>query len=151
LQRIVVALGLVTPAFGAAPAGNSILGADEVAEMLRREPVTSQTWPVCCDQLRHWIDDKSHVMQAAFQAGRNFVKGQADTTGMLPPPLVDDPFAWYALGQAYLDEWHTDPAARPQPSATARRPRLRRLSGKASGRTARSRRRAAISPWQYCC
>jgi tetratricopeptide (TPR) repeat protein len=81
--------------------------AREVAELLRREPVALETWPVWRQRLLEWIDDRSSRADAAYKAASDFMRSQANSEGALPPPLADDSLAWFLPGRARLREGHT--------------------------------------------
>ena len=99
-RPLVVLLALL----GAAPAAAALPTAAAVDELLRREPVAAATWPAWRDRLRGWMGDRSHATDAAFEAARAFVRGQAGPDGKLPPALADDALAWYLLARSWLDE-----------------------------------------------
>jgi Zn-dependent protease with chaperone function/Flp pilus assembly protein TadD len=98
--------------------------AAEVVELLGREPFSPKTWPAWRGRLLAWIGDRGHQTDAAYEAGRNYVKGQADAKGELPAGLADDAYAWYLLGSAYLAE--AQRAAHPGPPAGQAEQALRR-------------------------
>jgi hypothetical protein len=74
--------------------------------LLRREPVSLETWPAWRPRLREWIEDRSRRADPAFDAASTFMKSQSDAAGELPRPLADDSLAWYLLGRAHLLEGH---------------------------------------------
>ena len=82
----------------------AIPSAHEVADLLRREPVSLRTWPAWRVRLLGWFSGDSHRTHEAFEAARSFIKSQANAEGELPPPLAGDALAWYFLGSAYLNE-----------------------------------------------
>lgn len=82
----------------------AIPSAEQVADLLRREPITMQTWPAWSKRLRGWITDRSGNTNAAYEAAHAFCRQQAEATGGLPAPLATDALAWYMLGSAYLSD-----------------------------------------------
>ena len=74
----------------------------EVDDLLRREPLTLETWPTWRQRLLDWIDDKSNHTDKAYEAADTFVASKADAAGELSPPLNDDYFAWYLFGRHTL-------------------------------------------------
>ena len=75
-----------------------------VDDLLRKEPITLQTWPAWRARLLAWIGDRSRRADTAFKAAWTFIQSQADAQGSLPPALAKDQLAWYFLGSAYLYE-----------------------------------------------
>lgn len=84
----------------------AIPSAVEVADMLRREPVTLATWPTWKARLLNWIDDRTSQTDAAYTAAANFVETQVVAPDALQVPLADDSFAWYMLGRAHRYKSH---------------------------------------------
>lgn len=80
--------------------------ADEVADLLRREPITLETWPRWRPRLLAWIEDRSRRSDPAYEAATDFMKSQENSDGGLPAPLTDDSLAWYLLGRAHLRAGH---------------------------------------------
>lgn len=78
--------------------------AEQVADLLRREPFSLENWPKWRGRLLAWIGARGHNADAAFDAARLFLRGQADAAGNLPQPLAKDSLAWYILGSVYLHE-----------------------------------------------
>ncbi len=76
--------------------------ADEVADLLRREPIALETWPAWRQRLLAWIEDRSRRSDAAYDSASDFMKSQENSEGGLPPPLTDDSLAWFLLGRAQL-------------------------------------------------
>ncbi|MBL8798928.1 MAG: hypothetical protein JNM56_33900 [Planctomycetia bacterium] len=78
---------------------------DEVADLLKREPLTLETWPAWRERLLRWIHDKGQGTDPAFDEGRKFVRAQVNDQGELPEALAKDFLAWYLLSSSYyLDE-----------------------------------------------
>jgi Zn-dependent protease with chaperone function len=73
-----------------------------VADLLRKEPINLESWPVWRGRLLAWMHDRTRRPDAAYQAARNFMHSQADAQDNLPPALAKDHAAWYLLGGAYL-------------------------------------------------
>src|SRR6266853_798086 len=86
--------------------------ADAVAEMLSREPMTLQNWPVWRGRLLGWLGDRGEGTMPAYRAAGNLMKEQANPDGELPANLAKDEFAWYMLSRGYLEETMTDQANR---------------------------------------
>ncbi len=53
-------------------------------------------------RLLAWMHDRSRSTDAAYLAGRFFVKSRLDAQGQLAPPLANDALAWYFTGNAYF-------------------------------------------------
>jgi Zn-dependent protease with chaperone function len=81
---------------------------EDVTTLLGREPMTLQSWPAWRKRLMDWIDDRSEKTTAAYYAGWEFVKSQADSSGKLPAPLDRDAFAYYLLGRALEEDAGND-------------------------------------------
>jgi Zn-dependent protease with chaperone function len=79
-----------------------IPSADEVAALLRKEPLNEKSWPAWRERMLSWIDDKSQQTDAAFEAASRFVRSQSPDGISLPAPWADDFFAWYQLGNSHL-------------------------------------------------
>lgn len=141
MQSALGLLALAWPSAAAADAPAPIPTAAEVADLLQREPLTPQSWPAWRERLRGWMGDKGHATDAAFKAGRAYVKGRADAAGGLPAPLGDDAFAWYLLGGAYLDE---ERAGNQWPSADKAEKAFRR-SVRLDGSMAQAHRNLALA------
>jgi Zn-dependent protease with chaperone function/Flp pilus assembly protein TadD len=75
----------------------------EVADLLKREPLSLNTWPVWRARLIGWLDDPGDGSTSAFLAAWVFVTELAMPDGRLPPTLEKDAFAWYLLGSALLN------------------------------------------------
>lgn len=75
--------------------------AEEVAELLKREPLTLENWSTWRGRLLEWINDRGQGTDPAFDAARKFVHGQLDAKGELPPALAKDNLAQYLLAKAY--------------------------------------------------
>jgi Zn-dependent protease with chaperone function/cytochrome c-type biogenesis protein CcmH/NrfG len=86
------------------PPPAAVPSADEIADLLRREPFSLETWPKWRSRLLAWMVERSHNPDAAYEAARSFMRRQADAAGNLPQPLAEDAVAWYLLGSAYLYE-----------------------------------------------
>jgi Zn-dependent protease with chaperone function len=76
--------------------------ADEVADLLKREPLTLENWPIWRGRLSEWINDRGQGTDPAFDAARKFVHAQLDAKGELPPALAKDNLAIYLLAKAYF-------------------------------------------------
>jgi Zn-dependent protease with chaperone function len=78
----------------------------EVNDLLAKEPFSQATWPAWRGRMLAWLNadksDKSDSTDKAFEAARAFIWGERRPDGELPPPLQQDAFAWYLLGNAYL-------------------------------------------------
>ncbi|HEY7158177.1 MAG TPA: M48 family metalloprotease [Gemmataceae bacterium] len=102
----IVLLGVIVAGFSATPAraeGSAAPSSSEVAELLRRQPLSLESWPAWRGRLLEWISQRGNSTHAAFLAARAFMREQADPKGELPPPLADDALAWYLLGSDYLN------------------------------------------------
>jgi len=73
---------------------------EEVADLLRREPITGRSWPEWRKRLLEWIGDRSHATDAAYEAARQFVRKKSEPGGRLTDSLERDAFAWYMLGRS---------------------------------------------------
>jgi Zn-dependent protease with chaperone function len=78
-----------------------IPSAQEIADLLQKEPMTVEGWPKWRGRLLDWIADRTRRTDAAFDAARGLMLSQADAQGNLPPVLAGDHLAWYFLGSAY--------------------------------------------------
>jgi Zn-dependent protease with chaperone function len=78
--------------------------AEAVADLLRKEPMTLQSWPAWRARLMDWFNDRGDGTKPAFETARDFIKAQANQQGELPASLAKDPLAWYLLGTAYERE-----------------------------------------------
>ncbi len=74
---------------------------NEALVMLRREPISAQTWPAWSQRLRSWLGDTGRDSDAAFGAARAFLRQQY-ASGEFPPPMRDDAIAWYVYGRAQI-------------------------------------------------
>jgi Zn-dependent protease with chaperone function/Flp pilus assembly protein TadD len=83
--------------------------AAEIVAMLKREPITLESWPSWRTRLLDWIGDKSQNAEPAYEAARAFVLTQADASGNLRHALSKDAFAWYMLGSGYIYSDKRDP------------------------------------------
>jgi Zn-dependent protease with chaperone function len=81
---------------------SAIPSAAEVEGLLRRQPLTLESWPEWRGRLLQWIGERGHQTDAAWQAARAFMKQQANDRDELPAPLASDALAWYLLGSEYL-------------------------------------------------
>src|SRR5262249_33639409 len=115
--------------------------ADEVADLLKREPLTLENWPTWRGRLVEWVNDRSQGTDPAFDAGRKFVYGQLDAKGELPPALVKDNLAWYLLGIAY---YFDTPKDADHKAAVAKAERALRESLKLDGKLAKAHRDLAM-------
>ncbi len=116
--------------------------AGEVAGLLAQDPVTLHSWPEWSARLRGWLDTRSHATDAAFAAGRDFIRAQARRDGELPELLAGDALAWYLLGRAFL-EGATSAATRPRAAARAERAYRRCL--RLDGSFAKAHRQLALA------
>jgi tetratricopeptide (TPR) repeat protein len=76
----------------------------EVADLLKKEPITLETWMVWRPRLLEWISDRGKGTDPAFEAGRKFARSQANDKEELNAPVAKDALAWYLLGGAYFEE-----------------------------------------------
>ncbi len=77
------------------------LSSDEVAGLLKKEPISAATWPAWSQRLRQCMDTPDDNSRAAFDAARDFLAGEFKN-GDLGQPLRDDPLAWYLHGRSYV-------------------------------------------------
>ena len=75
---------------------------EEVADLLKREPLTLDNWSTWRGRLLEWINDRGQGTDPAFDAARKFVHSQLDAKGELPPALAKDNLALYLLARAYF-------------------------------------------------
>ena len=107
-SRLLVGVLLVLA--GIATGSGTTLSADdkgipsqaEIQQLLLREPVTLETWPVWRERMLGWIGDQSRNADPAFAAGWEFVLQQSPDGKTLPPELSQDFFAWYLLGSVHF-------------------------------------------------
>src|SRR5262245_20904839 len=81
----------------------------EVADLLKKEPITLETWMTWRGRLLDWISDRGKGTDPAFEAGRKFARSQANDKEELSAPLAKDALAWYLLAGAYADEGENKP------------------------------------------
>jgi tetratricopeptide (TPR) repeat protein len=74
---------------------------EEVADLLKREPMTQENWPKWRERLLAWIFDRGQGTDPAFEEARKLVRGQVDDKDELPEPFAKDHLAWYLLGASY--------------------------------------------------
>jgi Zn-dependent protease with chaperone function len=98
----------VAPSWAQNPPPAAVPSANEIADLLRREPFSLETWPTWRGRLLAWMGERGHNADAAYEASRSFMRRQADAAGNLPQPLANDALAWYVLGSAYLYEPEND-------------------------------------------
>ncbi len=91
-------------AFQPAALAAAMPSAEEVQDLLRREPVTRGNWPTWRGRLLAWIGDRSHNTDAAYEAARTFTRREASADGQLTGPLAGDALAWYFLGNSYYQQ-----------------------------------------------
>lgn len=103
--------GWIPSVLGQAPAPGKIPSAEEVVNLLQREPITLASWPVWRVRLLDWINDRGHSTDEAYKAVWAFTMAQANAAGELPPALAGDALAWYFLGSGYLMSANTEGAA----------------------------------------
>jgi Zn-dependent protease with chaperone function len=105
ILAFVLLCGVATPVAAQAPARPAAPPADEVAGLLREEPMSVDNWPAWRGRLLAWLGDRSRNPDAAFAAARAFVQHQFDPAERrFPPALNDDSLAWYLLGSACLQD-----------------------------------------------
>lgn len=117
---------------------------DEIAEMLRREPISQENWPKWRGRLLGWIGERGHNADAAYDAARSFMRRQADAAGNLPQSLAKDALAWYILGSAYLYEPYKD---KEQIEVARKAEKALRHSLQLDPRFARAHRNLAMALW----
>ncbi|MGV3605855.1 MAG: M48 family metalloprotease [Planctomycetaceae bacterium] len=86
---------------------------EEVEELLRKEPYSLETWETWKGRLLTWISDKSHQLDAAYDAAAEFIVTQKTPEGGLKAPLSEDSLAWYFLGRTHL---YSSPVEQPNRS-----------------------------------
>jgi Zn-dependent protease with chaperone function len=99
ILAILVLMGgnTAAPAQGQNPDKQTSPPAEEVARMLRDEPITLDTWPVWRARLLSWLGDRSHNADAAYDAALAFV-GSQFSQDRFPGALNDDALVWYLHG-----------------------------------------------------
>src|SRR5262245_44799354 len=80
----------------------------EMRQLIKREPLSLETWPGWRERLIAWMPDKSRVTDAAYDAAREFIKGQSMDGRSLPETFATDHFAWYLLGSAHIRDYRTE-------------------------------------------
>jgi Zn-dependent protease with chaperone function len=106
-----VAAGVFAAAAHAADgpaAAAAIPSAAEVADLLRREPISIENWPDWRKRLLDWSGDLSGRTDRAYDVAADFVAAQATPAGELPPPLADDAYAWYLFARTHLKRGTVD-------------------------------------------
>jgi uncharacterized protein len=73
----------------------------EVRELLRREPISLQTWPAWSARLREWLPASGHRSAIAYDAAYKFLEPEFDR-GEPPVVVRDDAVAWYVRGRGTL-------------------------------------------------
>ncbi len=127
------------------PPAPAVPSAAEVADLLRREPLTLESWPAWRERLKAWLGDHSHNTDAAYEKTRDFMREQAGSRGELPASLANDPLAWYLLGSAYL----FSPAKEGNAAAeAAKAERAFRRSLQLDANFARAHRYLALALWR---
>lgn len=84
------------------PPAPAVPSAAEVADLLRREPLTLESWPAWRERLKSWFGEHGHKTDAAYEQACDFMRAQAGSREELPASLANDPLAWYLLGCAHL-------------------------------------------------
>src|SRR4051794_22394827 len=98
----VLGLGCMTAVGQDKPADKKYPTAAEVADLLKREPITPESWAVWRPRLLDWINDRGQGTDPAFEAARKFVRTQANDKEELNAALAKDNLAWYLLAGAYF-------------------------------------------------
>lgn len=80
----------------------AVPSAEDVAELLRREPMSRDNWPTWRKRLMDWFGDTSRNTHPAFNAASEFMRRQANAQDELPASLAKDSLAWYLLANSYL-------------------------------------------------
>jgi hypothetical protein len=78
--------------------------AQEVRDLLRREPISLWNWTSWQQRLLARLDDPTDDTHAAYIAAWAFMRSQASGKGELPPALSHNAFAWYLLARAYTED-----------------------------------------------
>lgn len=76
--------------------------AQEVKDLLAKEPFSDATWTAWRKRLLDWLGDKSRATDEAYFAARRFFKSKSDAAGDLPGPYSQDHLAWYFLSGGEL-------------------------------------------------
>lgn len=76
--------------------------AQEVKDLLAKEPFSDKSWPQWRKRLLDWIGDKTRGTDEAYQAARLFFKDKSDPSGELPAAYAQDALAWYLLSTGEL-------------------------------------------------
>lgn len=100
-------VGVLTCAFlltgpGVAQQAPPVPTADDVRQLMQREPLSMATWPMWRPRLLGWINDRSDATDAAFLAARDLFVQQATAKDELPRAVAQDAFAWYLLGSGLM-------------------------------------------------
>jgi tetratricopeptide (TPR) repeat protein len=96
-------IGVLSGWTAAQPAGK-YPSAAEVADLLKREPITPPNWPAWRDRLKSWLGDRTKGTDAGFDAARKFLNARANPQGELPAAFAQDAMAYYLLGRSYLHD-----------------------------------------------
>jgi tetratricopeptide (TPR) repeat protein len=78
--------------------------AEQVKELLLKEPITEKSWPTWSRRLDPWLTDTGKPTAPAIEQAERFLLGLADAEGRLEPQYYHDYVAWYLLGNSYLHE-----------------------------------------------
>jgi tetratricopeptide (TPR) repeat protein len=117
---------------------------EEVADLLKREPITVDTWQVWRGRLLDWINDRGQGTDPAFTAARKFVRKQANDKGELSEPLAKDHLAWYLLAGAYWFDEAQDKPTKEQLEAAKQAEKAVRRSIELDGKFAQAHRNLAL-------
>lgn len=80
----------------------------QVRKLLENEPMTIQNWQTWRLRLYKWAPGVFDYSQAAFAAGREFVRSHSNEKDELPPPLSTDPMAYYLLAGSLAERAHKE-------------------------------------------
>jgi Zn-dependent protease with chaperone function len=127
------------------PPPAAVPSAAEVADLLRREPMSQENWQTWRGRLLAWFGERGHNADRAYEAAWTFLRRQVNSAGELPGPLANDALAWYLLGSSYL--YQPDKDADPNADARRAEKALRR-SLQLDPKFARAHRNLAVAIWR---
>src|SRR5262245_40384250 len=107
LARFILLIGMLgfygfapTPASG--QTGERFPSKEEVADLLAREPIILQSWPVWQQRLLAWINDPNTGTDESYKQAYKFLRETANAHAELPESFAADALAYHLLGDAYL-------------------------------------------------
>lgn len=85
--------------------GDNIPAADAIADLLEREPITEDSWPIWRRRFLDWYYDRLGRTKSFEDAMRTYIGGQVlGNGGQMPENLEEDAVAWHLLGSMLARE-----------------------------------------------